>query len=144
MPEKYKRIIKIIVIVCVLVLLFDIGYLIYITYFKKTEKTYFDSINMVEITNEGYIAVGSNNNNEKSYEKAKITQYDKNKNKVWEKLYNKGYNGSFFAVSMFTEGKNTAETESRAKVDMIRVIKHFMVFGKDNVDPSFLFFRNDW
>ena len=52
--------------------------------------------------------------------------------------------GSFFAISMFTEGKNTAETESRAKVDMIRVIKHFMVFGKDNVDPSFLFFRNDW
>ena len=98
MPEKYKRIIKIIVIVCVLVLLFDIGYLIYITYFKKTEKTYFDSINMVEITNEGYIAVGSNNNNEKSYEKAKITQYDQDKNKVWEKLYNKGYNGSFFAV----------------------------------------------
>ena len=89
MPEKYKRIIKIIVIVCVLVLLFDIGYLIYITYFKKTEKTYFDSINMVEITNEGYIAVGSNNNNEKSYEKAKITQYDQDKNKVWEKLYNK-------------------------------------------------------
>lgn len=98
MPEKYKRIIKIIVIVCVLVLLFDIGYLIYITYFKKTEKTYFDSINMVEITNDGYIAVGSNNNNEKSYEKAKITQYDQDKNKVWEKLYNKGYNGSFFAV----------------------------------------------
>ena len=81
MPEKYKRIIKIIVIVCVLVLLFDIGYLIYITYFKKTDKTYFDSINMVEITNEGYIVVGSNNNNEKSYEKAKITQYDQDKNK---------------------------------------------------------------
>lgn len=98
MSERYKKVIKIIVIICLVVLVFDFCFLIYQKYFYKEEKTYFDSINAIEILDDGYIVVGSNNNNENSYEKAKITKYDNNKEKVWEKLYNKGYNGSFFAI----------------------------------------------
>lgn len=98
MNKKYKKIVRIVVISCILILVFDFCFLIYQKYWKEEEKTYFDSMNAIEILEDGYISVGSNNNNEKSYEKAKITRYDKEKQKTWERLYNKGYNSSFFAI----------------------------------------------
>ena len=45
-----------------------------------------------------YVAVGSNNNNDNHYEKAKISKYTLKKEKVFEKLYNVGYNSAFFGV----------------------------------------------
>lgn len=93
-----KKIFKIIISLCVIVLLVDVIFVLYKQYQSDLNKTYFDSLNAFEKINAGYIAVGSNNNNNKSYEKGKITEYNKAKEKVWEKFYNKGYNSTFINV----------------------------------------------
>lgn len=99
MSERYKKVIKTIVIICIIILLIDFLLFMYIKFFKKDEQTYFDSLNSFEKIEDGYIGVGSNNNNNKEhFEKAKLTKYDSNKEEVWEKLYNKGYNSSFFSI----------------------------------------------
>ena len=98
MSKRYKKIIKLIIITCLIVLLFDGLFFLYQKNYNKQSKTYFDSINSFELLDNSYIAVGSNNNNSNYFEKAKITKYDKNKEKLWETLYNNGYNSSFFAV----------------------------------------------
>lgn len=98
MNKSLKRILGIIVIVSILVLVFDIGVLIYNNYFKEEKKLYFDGINYFEKVTDGIIAVGSNSNNNDGYEKAKITLYDNKYQKVWETLYNKKYSSSFSAV----------------------------------------------
>lgn len=97
MNHKLKIILRSIVILCIFILIVD-GIVLF--YYKKDskKKTYFDSINGFEILDDSYIAVGSNNNNEKGFEKAKITLYDENYNKKWEKLYNNKYNSSYFSV----------------------------------------------
>lgn len=96
MNSKIKKILKITVIICVLVLLLD-G-VIFLCSKKGAKKTFFDSINGFEVLDDSYVAVGSNNNNEQGYEKAKIALYDKDSKKIWEKLYNNKYSSSFFSV----------------------------------------------
>ena len=44
--------------------------------------------------------VGSNNDNDNAYEKAKFSIYNKDLEKTFEKLYNVGYNSSFFGVEL--------------------------------------------
>ena len=99
MEKKIIKILKIIAVICVIILVIELGYIGYCAFFKKEEAVYFDGVNSLCVTDNGYVSVGSNNNNDKQLEKAKITRYDKNKNKVFEILYNKGYNGSFFGIS---------------------------------------------
>ena len=95
MEKKLFKLLKLVAIVCVVILVIE---LIYIIYLLQGKSIYFDGINSVINVDKGYVAVGSNNNNEKYYEKAKITKYNDKKGKVFEKLYNKGYNGVFFDV----------------------------------------------
>ena len=97
MNKKLKKILRLIVVICVLVLILDIGVLIYHKFIKE-EINYFDSINSYEIINDKIISVGSNSNNDKGYEKAKITLYDSNYEKIWETLYNNKYNSNFLSV----------------------------------------------
>lgn len=98
MNKKLKKILRLIVVICVLVLILDIGVLIYHKFIKEEEINYFDSINSYEIINDKIISVGSNSNNDKGYEKAKITLYDSNYEKIWETLYNNKYNSNFLSV----------------------------------------------
>ncbi len=97
MSSKLKKILIGIVIFCIIILIIDAIIFIYVEK-KRNKKTYFDSMNSIEVLDDMYAAVGSNNNNEKSYEKAKITLYDSNYTKTVEKLYNTKYNSSFFSV----------------------------------------------
>lgn len=97
MNHKLKIILRGIVVFCILVLIVD-GVVLFCHKKDSTKKTYFDSINGFEVLDDAYIAVGSNNNNENGFEKAKITLYDENYNKKWEKLYNNKYNSSYFSV----------------------------------------------
>lgn len=96
--KKYKKAIKIIAIICLVILVVELIYLGYLYFRNKSNKTYFDSANAFEKITSGYILVGSNNDNNESYEKGKITKYDSKKTKVWEKIYNKGYNSTFINV----------------------------------------------
>lgn len=95
MKKRTIKLLKGIAIVCVTILIIE---LIYIFYLLQGKSIYFDGINSVINVDNGYVSVGSNNNNDKYYEKAKITKYDSDKVKEFEKIYNKGYNGVFFDV----------------------------------------------
>lgn len=106
MDRKIKKILRIIVIICILILVFDLGFLVYNRFFKEKKIVYFDSINNFEILGDEIISVGSNSNNNEGYEKAKITLYDKNNQKKWETLYNKKYNSSFASVKKDTKEEN--------------------------------------
>ena len=75
MNHKLKIVLRSIVIFCIVVLIID-AFVLFFYKDNNTKKTYFDSINGFEILEDSYIAVGSNNNNENGFEKAKITLYD--------------------------------------------------------------------
>ena len=100
MSKKLFKLLKLVAIVCVVILVIE---LIYIIYLLQGKSIYFDGINSIISVDKGYVAVGSNNNNDKYYEKAKITKYNDKKEKIFEKLYNKGYNGVFFDVILDQE-----------------------------------------
>ena len=79
--------------------------------------------NAIVSNNNGYVIVGSNNKNNSSFEKAKISYYDSNNQKYLEKVYNKGYNSTFFdvigdedsyvAVGSFESNKREQKNSSR-------------------------------
>lgn len=104
MEKKIFKLLKFITIVCVTILIIE---LVYICYLLKGKSIYFDSINSVININKGYITVGSNNNDQ-YFEKAKITKYNSKKEKTFETLYNKGYNGVFFDVIWDEDGNFVA------------------------------------
>ena len=128
--EKYKRIIKYIIIFCVIVLIIDLIIILYTNEKNKNKKTYFDSINSFEVVDENFVAVGSNNNNEKQYEKAKITKYSGKSEKLWEKIYNKGYNSSFFGIKQDGEdyvavgNYESSKEEKKNKVRSALIVKY--------------------
>lgn len=101
MKMNTVKLLKYIAVVCVAVLFLET---IYIIYLARDKSIYFDGINSIINVGNKIVAVGSNNNNDKFFEKAKITKYNENKEKVFEKIYNKGFNGVFFDVIEDSDG----------------------------------------
>lgn len=101
MKMNTVKLLKYIAVVCVVVLFLEA---IYIIYLVRDKSIYFDGINSIINVGNKFVAVGSNNNNDKFFEKAKITKYNENKEKVFEKIYNKGLNGVFFDVIEDSDG----------------------------------------
>ena len=95
MKINVSKLLKYIAMVCVVILFLEA---IYIIYLVRDKSIYFDGINSIINVGEEFVVVGSNNNNDKYLEKAKITKYNEKKEKLFEKIYNKGYNGVFFDV----------------------------------------------
>lgn len=108
MNEKVIQKLRFISKILLLVLLIVVVYFVYTLINKKEVHIYFDSINSFEITSSYYVTVGSNNDNDNYYEKAKLSKYDKKKNKLFEKLYNVGYNSAFFGVNIDKEDEMIA------------------------------------
>ena len=98
MNSKLLKRLKMITIIFILILASELSYVIYSVCFKNTVSLYFDSINAYDVNSSYYVAVGSNNDNSNYYEKAKITKYNKNYEKSFEKLYNVGFNSVFFNI----------------------------------------------
>lgn len=99
MDKRILRALRIIFGICMFILLIELGYFTYVSFFKEKKSLYFDSINAIaDNDTKSLIVVGSNNNNDNHFERAKIAKYDSKKEKVFEYLYNKGYNGVFFDV----------------------------------------------
>ena len=95
MEKKVYKILKLVAVICAIVLLVEV---IYIMFFLEKKSIYFDGINSVVSYDKYLVSVGSNNNNVNYYEKAKVTRYNPKKEKVFEKIYNKGFNGVYFDV----------------------------------------------
>ena len=105
--EKKKRILKLInyiIFLFIVILVVEIGYGVYSKYFKDDDNVYFDGINAIINIDNGYASVGSNNNNDNYYERAKFTVYNSKREKELEKIYNKGYNSAFFDLCSTDDG----------------------------------------
>ena len=100
MNKKILKRLRMITIICLIVLVIELMYILFCAFFREDKSIYFDGINAFDVMENGYVAVGSNNNNDKYYEKAKLTVYNEKKENVLEKLYNKGYNSAFFDVAI--------------------------------------------
>ena len=98
MSKKTLKNLKIISIICVIVLLLEIIYVGYKVLYQGKESVYFEGVNEMIIGNDYLVTVGSNNNNDNHYEKAKISKYNKNKEKQFERLFSVGYNSSYFGI----------------------------------------------
>lgn len=132
MYDRLKRGMKYLVILCVLILVIDIGMVIYTNHQDSSEKSSFDSINAFEIADSDIIAVGSNNENDKSLEKAKITKYDREQKKIWEKVYNKGYRSSFFGVRKDQENYIAVGNYESSKDEHKESLRSALIVKYDN------------
>ena len=98
MNKRILKRLKIVTIICLIVLFIELFYIIYCVFCREDKSIYFDGVNAFTVAEKGYVAVGSNNNNDVFYEKAKLTVYNDKKENVLEKIYNKGFNSAFFDV----------------------------------------------
>ena len=142
MYKRVLRILKIIFGFCLALLIVELLYLTYVSFFKEKKSVYFDSINAMENYSNGYVVVGSNNNNDSHYEKAKIAKYNMKREKSFEFLYNKGYNGVFFDVAVDEDGyvavgSYEADQNSHNKKLREAIIVKYDKDGKVLFDKSF-------
>ena len=118
MNKKNIKILKVLLTFIVVVLFLELFYIIYLFFFTKENPIYFDGTNsFIYNSKNEYVAVGSNNDNDKYYEKGKITVYDKDLNKITEKLYNKGYKSTFLDIIEVDDGYVVVGSYEKSKYD---------------------------
>ena len=100
MNRKKVQQFKFISFVCVIILVCELIYIGYHFLYNREKSVYFEGVNAIISAPNYYISVGSNNDNDKHYEKAKVSKYDEKRIKKYEKLYNIGFNSSFFGVAI--------------------------------------------
>ncbi len=98
MTDKQKKVVKFIIIGLSIILVINIGILIYLYFFKNNNENIIDGINSIVYEDNKYISAGSSNLNDEGYEKAKISMYDKDREKEWEKVFTTGINSTFYDV----------------------------------------------
>ena len=125
--KMYKFIIVILLIIIFVELIF-IGY----NLINKNKKyIYFDGINAMEYNNNYYVAVGSNNDNDNHFEKAKISFYNKKKEKILENVYNVGYNSSFFGTLIDGDNVIAVGSYEKDKSDRKNSVRHALIVKYD-------------
>ena len=101
--RKVMKLIKLATLVCFIFLVIELVYIGYNLMYNSKKNIYFDGINSIVSRDNYYVTVGSNNDNDNYYEKAKITLYNNKKIKTLEKLYNIGFNSTFLGVEIDSE-----------------------------------------
>ncbi len=94
-----KKVIKILVILCILILVGDIGFIIYSKIERDKDKTFFDSLNGYVYYKNNYYGVGSDNLNNDGYEKASIIKYNSNYKEVWRNNLDTKYNSTYYNIA---------------------------------------------
>ena len=95
---KKEKHLKKIISICIFIIVVQGVFLFYSFFFQSKESIYFDGINAIRKNDNYYFAVGSNNDNDNHYEKAKVSVYDEKRDKLFEKLYNVGFNSAYFGA----------------------------------------------
>jgi len=129
--RKVKQL-KFISFVCILVLVIELFYVAYQVMIPKETSVYFEGINAIVSSGNDYVAVGSNNDNDNHYEKAKISKYDSQKQKTFEKLYNVGYNSSFFGVVLDGDNSVAVGSYEKDENDHNNSIRRALIVKYDN------------
>ena len=133
--SKKKKMLKqarFITIICAIILFIEIGFVLYSIFFKHKESLYFDGTNAVISNEQYYVTVGSNNDNVNYYEKAKISKYDKKKNKTFEKLYSIGYNSAFFGVTFDDSSIVAVGSYEKEKEDYNNSVRKALIVKYDS------------
>ncbi len=138
MNQKVQKKIRYICFFLIIFLILEIVYVSYNLVYKKEKSLYFDGINAIEKYDDYYIAVGSNNNNDKNYEKAKLTKYNSKREKIYEYLYNVGYNSSFFGVCIDKDSIVAVGSYEKSKVEHEDLIRRALIVKYD-MDGNVLF-----
>ena len=74
---------------------------VYYFFFRDQESSdYLDTIDAVTSSDGLIFAVGRNNNNDQKLTKAKFTIYDEQQQKIYERVYNKGYRSQFYDIAL--------------------------------------------
>jgi len=131
MNKRRVKNLRIVSLICILVLICEVGFILYNFIEKSKHSVYFESINALINNNDSYIAVGSNNDNDNHYEKAKISKYDSNKEKVFEKLYNIGYNSAYFGVVLDGTDMVAVGSYEKDEEDHNSSVRHALIVKYD-------------
>lgn len=130
--KKILKVLNIIIFLSMIVLIIEIGYGIYYKTIKKEDNVYFDGINSIINIKNGYATVGSNNNNDNYYERAKFTVYNLKREKELEKIYNKGFNSVFFDLCKDSDGYVVVGSYEVNKMEHDNSIREALIIKYDN------------
>lgn len=128
-------------------------------FYKEEEPTYFDSINAIDVSvSSDIFAVGINNANEREISKAKVARYDSKQEKIWEKVYNKGYRSKFNDIIcdgdeiVFVGSYEATKNDYKNRIETAIILKYDLdgdlIFekefnGYDNTKFSSIFATDD-
>ena len=135
--RKVERL-KFISFLCITILIGELFYVGYHLLYRGETSVYFEGINAITLRDQELIAVGSNNDNDNFYEKAKISQYNEQREKYFEKLYNVGYNSSFFGVAVDGDAIVAVGSYEKDEEEHDDSIRHAMIVKYDK-DGNVLF-----
>lgn len=109
--KKTKIWLFIVAIVCAVIIIAEVGYLIYRQIDIDRNTVYYDSLNSLVIDETDIVAVGSSNfrysknySYTKGLEKAKLIKYDKSGKIIFEKMYENGINTTFSSIISVNDG----------------------------------------
>lgn len=125
--KKIIKTLKLITVICLVVLVMELIYVGYNLIYKRHESVYFDGINAIVSTDNYYATVGSNNNNDNFYEKAKISKYNVKKEKTFEKLYNVGFNSAFFGLAVDEDGLVAVGSYEKTKAEHEDAVRRALI-----------------
>ena len=119
MSNSRLKILKIVALIAFIIISLEIVAILYVKSIpKKDTSFYYDYVRSVDIKKDGFVAVGSNNNNTLKYDKGKITVFNESKEKVLERVYNKGYHSIYYDVASFSDGYVTVGSYESSKADL--------------------------
>ena len=134
--EKIKSLKKLITFI-VIILFVELFYALYVFIYRSHDHVYFDGINSIVETDNYYISSGSNNDNDKGYEKAKLTIYNKKGDKIKEKLYSNEYTSIFYDSEVDDGYVAVGSYEENRKKDDSKNTKGLFVKYDENLDMVF-------
>ena len=131
MNRKKVKKLKVISFVLIFLLVCECIYVGYHLLFKSEKSVYFEGVNAIEYADKYFITVGSNNDNELFFEKAKISKYNNKREKTFEKLYNVGFNSSFFGVAIDGTDFVTVGSYEKTERDHEELIRRAIIVKYD-------------
>ncbi len=135
---KKEKHLKKIISICIFIIVVQGVFLFYSFFFQSKESIYFDGINAIRKNDNYYFAVGSNNDNDNHYEKAKVSVYDEKRDKLFEKLYNVGFNSAYFGACVEDNGLIAVGSYEKTKKDHNALVRRGLIVRYD-YDGSIVF-----
>ena len=109
--KKIVKWLKVIIIICIAIIVVELGYILISYYNRSNSIVYTDTLNSFKKADNGYIVVGNSdfkksdfNDYEKDYNKAKFAKYNKDFKIEFESAYTKGYASYFSNVIEYSDG----------------------------------------